>query len=43
VALEHAQLPFTGNSNWPPLLGLLALGFGGALLLISRRRNLRRS
>jgi hypothetical protein len=33
-------LPFTGSKVWPPLLGLVSLGLGGVLLLVSRRRNL---
>jgi LPXTG-motif cell wall-anchored protein len=40
---QQNQLPFTGSDSWPPVIGLMALALGGALLLISRRRNLRRS
>jgi LPXTG-motif cell wall-anchored protein len=36
-------LPFTGSESWPPLLGLAALVLGGALTVVTRRRNLRRS
>jgi len=31
-------LPVTGSGAWPPLLGVTALGFGGGLWFVSRRR-----
>ncbi len=40
---QQRQLPFTGSSSWPALIALVSLLVGGALLIITRRRNLRRS
>jgi LPXTG-motif cell wall-anchored protein len=40
---QKNQLPFTGSDSWPPVIGLAALALGGGLLVVSRRRNLRRS
>jgi LPXTG-motif cell wall-anchored protein len=40
---HHDQLPFTGSDSLPPMIGLVALALGGGLLVVSRRRNLRRS
>lgn len=31
------QLPFTGTGGWPPLVGVAALGIGGALSFVFRR------
>jgi LPXTG-motif cell wall-anchored protein len=42
-AQQQNQLPFTGSDSWPPVIGLMALALGGILLVITRRRNLRRS
>ena len=40
TTIAPATLPFTGNNDgWAPLLGLSALGVGGALSLVSRRRG----
>jgi LPXTG-motif cell wall-anchored protein len=34
------RLPLTGSGGgWPPLVGATALGLGGALSLVSRRRR----
>ncbi len=40
---HNDQLPFTGSDSLPPMMGLVALALGGGLLVVSRRRNLRRS
>ncbi len=36
-------LPFTGSSTFPPLVGLMSLGAGGALWFMGRRRVARRA
>jgi hypothetical protein len=43
VVEAEDELPFTGGTAWGPILGLIALGAGGVLLFMSRRRFLGQS